>query len=233
MPKHKKKTDGSDPKNAANAAAAAKTYSGVIREVTDKSFDIETTDTRILTIQLTDTTEKPGELKVGQGVDVEATQDDNGLFQAVKIKLNPEVVKTIIQNYGAGAQEEGRTAPPPTILVRPGPTHDADDSGPPKIKRGRPVAQASKPKDDEDDDAASPAPSTARPPEPAKSVAPAPAAPAINPRQAFVEKARTVAASYVEGLPNYICQEFATRYESQTRNPSWNAIDVVSAEVVY
>jgi hypothetical protein len=34
-------------------------------------------------------------------------------------------------------------------------------------------------------------------------------------------------------LPNYVCQEQTTRYVSETRQPSWNVVDVVSAEVVY
>ncbi len=34
------------------AAAQPHNFSGVIRELTDKSFDLETTDTRILTIQI-------------------------------------------------------------------------------------------------------------------------------------------------------------------------------------
>jgi hypothetical protein len=54
-----------------------------------------------------------------------------------------------------------------------------------------------------------------------------------NPRMEFVEKARGVASSYLEGLPNYVCSEFVTRYVSETREPNWNVVDVVSAEVVY
>ena len=36
-----------------------------------------------------------------------------------------------------------------------------------------------------------------------------------------------------ESLPNYVCQEQTTRYVSETRQPSWNVVDIVSAEVVY
>jgi hypothetical protein len=42
-----------------------------------------------------------------------------------------------------------------------------------------------------------------------------------------------VAASFLEGLPNYVCQEITTRYVSETRDPSWNVVDVVGAEVIY
>ena len=49
----------------------------------------------------------------------------------------------------------------------------------------------------------------------------------------FIEKVRETAFNFSESLPNYICQQMTTRYQSETRTPSWNAKDVVSAEVVY
>ena len=229
-------TPGRSKRSTSNpdAAAANRKFSGVIRVLEAKSFDLETEDTRILTIQITDKTVKPDELKVGDGVDVETTQDKDGIFQAVNVHVNAKAAQTIDANDRA--EPEGRTAPPPTIMVRPGqPTHDADDAGPPVLKRGKPVARASTtPKDADDDPAPAPAPSKSTPtPERSIPERPAPAAPALSPRQAFVEKARGVAAAYVEGLPNYVCQEVTTRYVSETRQPSWQVIDVVAAEVVY
>ena len=99
-----------------------------------KSFDMETEDTRILTIQITDKTVKPDELKQGDGVDVEVTQDKDGQFQAVNVKINAKAAQAI--NANDQMEPEGRTAPPPTILVRPGPTHDPDDAGPPSFEAG-------------------------------------------------------------------------------------------------
>jgi hypothetical protein len=217
-----------------DATAASKTFSGVIRVLEAKSFDLETTDTRILTIQITDKTEKPAELKTGDGVDVQTTQDKDGLFQAVKIQINAEMARKIDANDQA--EPEGRTGPPPTILVRPGAQHDADDSGPPQLKRGKPAPRLTAAKQDEDDTApAAPAKTTSATPAPENPPPERrpPAAPPVNARQAFVEKARGVAAAYLEGLPNYVCQEVTTRYASETRVPSWQVIDMVSAEVVY
>ncbi len=68
---------------------------------------------------------------------------------------------------------------------------------------------------------------------PARRLAREPAAPPANPRMALIEQAREAAATFLEGLPNYVCQEQTTRYVSETRQPSWNVVDVVSAEVVY
>jgi len=234
IPRRGKKTDNPDQ------TAANKTVSGVVRAVEEKSFDLETEDTRILTIQFTDTV-KLADVKPGDGVDVETTQDKNGLLQAVKIQPNAEIRQKILASYRAAEEEQGRTAPPPTILVRPSATHDADDSGPPKLKRGKPAQRASS-KEDEDEDTtpstqvaertvpASPSTSSndtplARPP--------APSTPPMNPRQAFIEKARGVAATYIDNLPNYICQEMVTRYVSESRQPNWRPLDVVSADLVY
>jgi hypothetical protein len=229
IPRRGKKGDSnSDQKDA---AAATKTFKGVIRVVEAKSFDMETEDTRILTIQITDKTVKPEELKMGDGVDVETTQDKDGQFQAVNIRVNAKVAQEI--NGSDSAESEGRTAPPPTIMVRPGPLHDADDAGPPKLKRGKPAARASSTKPDEDDDATPAAKSEKAAPEKPALERSAPATPPVNARRAFIEKARAAAIVYVEGLPNYVCQEVTTRYVSETRQPSWQVIDVISAEVVY
>ncbi|HWY46366.1 MAG TPA: hypothetical protein VNX70_03225 [Bryobacteraceae bacterium] len=210
-------------------AVQPRSFSGVIRELTDKSFDLETTDTRILTIQLTDKTTKPDGLKTGDGVDVEATQSADGPFQAVSIKANPAMARKIIpsgQGQVDAEPEEERTGPPPTILVRPD-QNPGDDA--PKLKRGKPAEYATnkRPSDDDSSNAPDVRPATREP------IRREPPPPPINPRQAFIAKARDVASTFVEGLPNYVCQEMTTRYASETRVPSWNVIDIVSAEVVY
>ncbi|HEX4593166.1 MAG TPA: DUF5666 domain-containing protein, partial [Bryobacteraceae bacterium] len=227
-----KTTDAKQP------AAQPRNFSGVIRALNDKSFDLETTDTRILTIQLTDKTVKPEGLKTGDGVDVEATQNADGAFLASTIKANAEIARKIIpsgQVSSGGAEpepEEERTGPPPTILVRPD-QNRADGDEPPKLKRGKPVEYASNKRSREDDAADAPAARDSDARATVRREPPPPPPPPVNPRQAFIEKARTMAGTFVEGLPNYVCQENTTRYASETRVPSWNVIDVVSAEVVY
>lgn len=200
-------------------AALPRKFSGVIRSLEEKSFDLETTDTRILTIQITDKTTKPDGLKKGDGVDVEATQDKDGLFQAVSIKGNPQVAKAINVSDQIEPPEKPEERPePPTTIVNPaGPLADDGDSGPPKLKHGKPAeyTNPSRPRE-----------------EPVEEPPPA-VEPVDNSRREFVAKARTVAASFLEGLPNYVCQEMTTRYVSETRVPSWSVIDLVSAEVVF
>src|ERR1051325_6796882 len=49
----------------------------------------------------------------------------------------------------------------------------------------------------------------------------------------FLEKARESASEFDEKLPNFVCQQQVTRYQSETRKPSWHAMDVLSYDLVY
>jgi hypothetical protein len=197
--------------------------SGVVRKVDGDSFDLEVEDTRFLIIQFSDAVPKPANFHTGEGLDVTANMDEEGMFHLVSMMANSKIAESINEADAVGplpgvAAEEGRTGPPPTILVRPDSTADPDDSGPPKLKRGKPVETASTsiPSDDA----------------PARPISRAPVAPS-NPHMALIEQAREAAANFLETLPNYVCQEQTTRYVSETRQPSWNVVDIVSAEVVY
>jgi hypothetical protein len=206
-------------------ATHTEVVSGVVRKVEADSFELEAEDTRFLTIQFSAAVPKPADLRSGDGLDVTANMDADGMFHLVSMKPNKEIAETINENdgVGPGPAEEARTGPPPTILVRPDAAPDSDDSGPPKLKRGKPVERASAtiPATNSDDD-------TPRTPSRVN-----PAVSPGNPHMALIEQAREAAATFLEGLPNYVCQEQTTRYVSETRQPTWNVLDVVSAEVVY
>lgn len=60
----------------------------------------------------------------------------------------------------------------------------------------------------------------------------APAKPEEKP-DPVVEKARSAAATFTQGLPNYMCQEMIARFATNTHIVSWRPLDVVTAEVVY
>ncbi len=49
----------------------------------------------------------------------------------------------------------------------------------------------------------------------------------------LVRQAAEAALNFTETLPNYVCQEVASRYESNARPVSWHALDVVSTDLVY
>jgi len=196
--------------------------SGVVRKLDADSFELEVEDTRFLIIQFSSSVPRPADMREGDGLDVTANADADGMFHLVSMQPNKKIAETINEADSIGpvaVAAEGRTGPPPTILVRPDATPDSDDSGPPKLIRGKPAARASTSIPDDD---APPATSRPKP-------APAPS----NPRMALIAQAREAAATFLEGLPNYVCQEQTTRYVSETRQPSWNVLDVVSAEVVY
>src|ERR1700733_15226369 len=129
-------------------AGHTEVVSGVVRKVDADSFELEAEDTRFLIIQFSASVPKPADFRVGDGLDVTASGDADGMFHLVSMKPNKEIAETINEadSIGPGpgnAPEEARTGPPPTILVRPDATPDADDSGPPKLKRGKPVERAS------------------------------------------------------------------------------------------
>lgn len=200
--------------------------SGVVRKVDADSFELECEDTRFLIIQFSSAVPKPADFRVGQGLDVTANMDADGMFHLVSVQPNKQIAETINENDAIPTlpeEQERRTGPPPTILVRPDATADSGDSGPPKLKRGKPVERASTSIPD-DDDTSSNRSSVARN---------APPPPRGNPHMALIEQAREVAANFLEGLPNYVCQEQVTRYVSETRTPSWNVVDIVSADLVY
>jgi hypothetical protein len=229
------------------APPAVRTYRGVVRAVDTKSLDLEADDTRLLTIELSEKTTKPDGLKIGDGVEVEATQDKDGLFHAVSIRTNAEVARKIVGHNPVEPERQTAEHPaeaavePPTVVVRgQGPLYDDDDSGPPKLKRGVPADVAAKARRKQESAAA---PATRSIPESAPASAarsiPESTAPETagsipeSPRVVFIGKARAAAAEYVQGLPSYICQEVVTRYVSETHVVNWKVVDVVGAEVVY
>jgi hypothetical protein len=126
---------------------------------------------------------------------------------------------------------------------------DADDEGPPVLQRGKGAAhkQADPPPPAAQATVAQPAATQPASPQPtllAKNDGPAPAqdeetrptavvAENQRPEEVVLEKAREAAGSFLETLPNYVCQEFMTRYASQSHVVSWQPLDVVSTALVY
>jgi hypothetical protein len=48
-----------------------------------------------------------------------------------------------------------------------------------------------------------------------------------------LERAREWALNFTDNLPNYVCQQYTTRYVRVPGSREWRAMDVVSANVVY
>lgn len=49
----------------------------------------------------------------------------------------------------------------------------------------------------------------------------------------FIQKAREAAFDFDQKLPNFVCQEQVTRYQSETQKPDWRALDILSYDLVY
>jgi hypothetical protein len=142
---------------------------------------------------------------------------------------------------------------PQSTSSRP-PADDSDD-GPPVLKRGKPAARKASDKSSEKSSDTQqvalnspPPPASQSAPVPQPAVQPIAAQPAGRapeaapervsleagpPVDARIEKARAVAETFTETLPDYVCQEQMARFQSETHVVSWQALDIVSAEVVY
>lgn len=53
------------------------------------------------------------------------------------------------------------------------------------------------------------------------------------PGQDLVDKTKDWAVSFTNGLPNFVCEQMTTRYMEQSRSEGWQALDIVTAKVVY
>jgi hypothetical protein len=57
--------------------------------------------------------------------------------------------------------------------------------------------------------------------------------PRITPMDELIRKASDAALDFTEKLPDYVCQEMMSRYQSASHPANWQAIDVVSTNVIY
>jgi len=116
--------------------------------------------------------------------------------------------------------------------MKPPPPVDPEDEGPPTLKRGvpKPARKKPAPKAEEEEPPAPVQVASASATEPSEA---APPAPQPDSAPSIIEHARAAAADFLTGLPNYVCQQFTTRYQSEGHPANWRAQDVVSAEVVY
>ncbi len=200
--------------------------------------------------------------QTGQRVDVSATEDDKGhyLARSVQLAKPPSAQKAAAPKAASPAPTLARNTPPPApagstaaasgatgdggapaTVVTPG---EADDEDAPKLHRGKPASgphehdleqQVAQDSSSASADANYPRPGLTPPDKTFDPGTPPPAAPPriLDPRAALIEKARAVAFDITEKLPNFVCEQYTTRYVSENNPPSWTAQDVVSAKVIY
>ncbi len=271
---------------------------GMLRRIETKQVILEADDSRMLNFKRSDHTKflkngdeiKPSELRPGDHVTIEASQDEEGFLSAVNVlwqqdgtaaerehaaaevetslaKSSDEQERPVQRRAGASPKtpetptakkEEAPNSSAPAAKTEAAPEEsspadlgapvkdpvpaariDADDDGPPVLKRGGKTVKR-KPAE---------APPPGQAPEPGLSARnEPPAQPAAEeerepasvetktaqrPEEVALEKAREEAAAFVGSLPDYVCQELMTRYVSTTHIVSWQPQDVVSTELVY
>ncbi|MCX6620810.1 MAG: hypothetical protein NTY38_06975 [Acidobacteria bacterium] len=239
-PKRKKKGgDGKEP----TTQERLKTSTGKIRIVNDKTITIDTDDGRVMEFKRTDKTkvfEKEKELKVadlhpGDVVSLDATEDDEGYFYARDIR----VVGHAPPPRAEASAENKETAPErpagPSAMTLPPVIGDTEGNEKPKLQRGahpRPRRQ----EQETVELAQTQVQVQAIPPlapGAASATATAVAVGGNSAEDPIITKAREASETFTDKLPNYVCTQFMTRYQSEGRPVDWRPLDVVSAEVVY
>ncbi|MEO7146193.1 MAG: hypothetical protein ABI165_22080 [Bryobacteraceae bacterium] len=245
-----------------STSAPLSTAEGILEKIDQKSLVLRADDTRVLTYKLTDKTKfvreskpmKATELRPGDKLQVDASEDSDGYLYAVNVQFEKAAEKPPTLARASNGKDGGKESAEPDAS-RPAPDvnlpvpRDPNEE-PPHLRRGVPpkhresaaeaadLAKNTAPADAAP--SASPAPAAAPPtsiPPAASEAEPAAAAtipvPQGIPTDSPIDRARQVAFSFTETLPNYVCQQFTTRYMSNSRPVEWQAQDVVSAEVVY
>ena len=245
------------------------TITGILRRVADDALVVQNDDKVVITIALGITTKfykasgamiKQADLQPGDQVRIDATQDD-GAFHAREINLvkmgtpaeRAAASKPVETSPVAGGPASSQTAATssrpqgeePLVAAPP----DADDPGPPALKRGMPRRSSSSASTSE-----LVAENSSRPSIHANEVSgvtqPADApkvevnADGVAPTDGYIfptsgdaviDKAREAAFSYSETLPDFVVRQFTTRYQSEAArggDTSWRALDNVTADVV-
>jgi hypothetical protein len=196
--------------------------------------------------------------KPGDQVSIEGPEDSHGNLVAVNVyweKSAAAAAQSGDEKDGAvdtWKDAPGQTGPVAqehaTEMTPPPAKPDPNDPGPPKLQRGKPADSAREhaPATPPDTPAAAPVaenlpprmaappPESTEPSQPSIVRGDEDSAPSsLRSDDPLIRKAANAALDFTETLPNYVCQEMMARYQSETRPASFQAIDVVSTEVVY
>ena len=234
---------------------------GTVHEVTDRDLSIELKDSRIVSFKITASTKFDDgltlrSLQSGDRLIIQGTQDQGAnlsateiSFDAVAMAADARAARAAASGGNYSTADSSRTDN--TVVRRPAAV-DPDDSGPPVLRRGKPAQRSTASSDDTVQTASSVQPSGRTPAdslpsdsslkgardrptdEYAAAMTPEAARPLpSNPKEALLERAREWALNFTDTLPNYVCQQYTTRYIRIPGSREWKAQDVVSANVVY
>ena len=214
---------------------------GAVRSIDAKTLIVGSNDGRTFTIALT---EKTNYMRGGKSislssilpranVDVEATPDDQDNLTAVAVTLlkDPPRADESQQQESTSTETPARPnimkssvdAPDRPILHRGGPSPRRATSSSDEAVGNDSEGQGAKGGKEQDD-------SIIVEPDPASSSS---AKPKPSSSDDLISRTRDWVGSFSGSLPNFVCQQLTTRYVEESKQTGWQAIDVVSAEVVY
>lgn len=234
-------------------------FSGTLKSLDSKSVVLEMDDFRVLDFHRTDKTvflkngaaAKETDFKPGDRISIEGSEANDATLTAVNVHWEKQATAPPAQTADGAvpteaqlaaaekAQDEARGQT--TALKPPPAAADPEDPGPPTLQRGKPASRKPAVVDREEPAAAQPAPRVAVPAAPpVERVAPSAMTterldePLPHRREdATIKRAQETALDFTETLPNYVCQEMVTRFYSESSPVSWQAHDMVTADVVY
>ena len=215
---------------------------GVLRSLGEKNLVLEGPDEKLIKFRLISKTQflnKEGEpmrdslLKAGDRLSVESSPDD--AETALKVTL-----------LRAGTTAERKEAAEPVETAKIQPPEAASTEERPGLQRGAPQVQAPKPDEARpvikrrpqggESHPSSTNPVSTDPPSTNPEAPPEGDKPVTSRHVAdedpIIADAREAAAVFTESLPNYVVQQHTARYMSSVTPPKWQALDIVTAEVV-
>lgn len=251
---------GKSQPNSSTKGQPLASFRGKLKTMDSKTITLSLDDDRVLDFKRDSKTKfykggdevKDPKFNAGDQLSIEGPEDNTGYMTAVNVYWEKAAAaatsadsksKDKVPDAWADApsQQHGTQAAPPPA------NHDSDDPGPPKLQRGQvadPTREKSAPVPDQ------PAGQSGRPTLSAANGQIPDRLPQYVPKDDgsgsndaiggslqhqddLIRKAADTALDFTGTLPNYVCQELMSRYESQSRPASWQAIDVVGTEVVY
>ena len=222
-----------------------------------KQLVIETNDGRTITAAITPQTKwikagnsiASGQIAPRSTVHLEAAEDGESNLTAVQVELVKDAPAAAAEQTTSGpgatpekvakaaaATEDNNAIPDPTALGKP-----PDDPDRPILRRGRPQSH---PATEENADDVKPAAKNSSVAKANKDKKDGDSLDFVIDSDADHRKlssgapdlvARTTewAATFTNGLPNFVCQQMTTRYMQESKASGWQPLDVLSAKVVY
>jgi hypothetical protein len=183
---------------------------GKLQKIDKKSIVIEAADGRVLEFRRT---EKTKFYKESQ--EIGATDLNPGDEISVEATQDQQGYLHARNVYFQRSANTAGQAESHNSTSFPTPARDEDDPGPPVLRRGIPPERPASKIEDTASSSAAPVQGST---------------PSVDP---LIQKAREAAGSFSDKLPNYICKEYMARFASTSHPVDWEALDVVSTDIVY